>query len=267
MKVTKHQIWSWSLKYRMKPKTLNFCSIFLIFLTLGCVSHWPRQVHGTAELPKRNALLLLGRCGEYERTRLNMPAGEFLKLTASGFLKLFFFFLADDGGFEMGAYLNRISQTPNLDALAKQSLIFNNAFTSVSSCSPSRASILTGMPSHQNGMYGLHNDVHHFNAFDALDSLPTILKRNQIRTGLIGKKHVGPSPVFSFDYERTEETHSINQVGRNITRIKNFVKEFLQQNSSRYEYIDNRWVRFKSNIIERFHLLMYFNNFCAVRSS
>lgn len=54
------------------------------------------------------------------------------------------FSTADDGGFEMGAYRNRMCQTPNLDSLAKQSLIFNNAFASVSSCSPSRASILTG---------------------------------------------------------------------------------------------------------------------------
>ncbi|GLG95223.1 Methylglutaconyl-CoA hydratase, mitochondrial [Gryllus bimaculatus] len=44
--------------------------------------------------------------------------------------------LADDGGFEMGAYLNKICQAPNLDKLAKKSLIFSNAFTSVSSCSP-----------------------------------------------------------------------------------------------------------------------------------
>lgn len=135
----------------------------------------------------------------------------------------------------MGVYRNRICQTPNLDALAKQSLIFNNAFTSVSSCSPSRASILTGMPSHQNGMYGLHNGEHHFNAFDSLKSLPAILQHNKIRTGLIGKKHIGPLKVFSFDYERTEESYPINQVGRNITNIKNLVREFLQQNSSRYK--------------------------------
>lgn len=54
------------------------------------------------------------------------------------------YLLADDGGFEIGAYRNRMCQTPNLDSLAKRSLIFNNAFASVSSCSPSRASILTG---------------------------------------------------------------------------------------------------------------------------
>lgn len=135
--------------------------------------------------------------------------------------------LADDGGFEIGAYRNKIVQTPNLDDLARESLIFNNAFTSVSSCSPSRAAILTGTPSHQNGMYGLHQGVHHFNSFDRVTSLPTVLNKSNIVTGIIGKKHVGPSTVFNFDYERTEEKYPINQVGRNITQIKLFVREFL----------------------------------------
>lgn len=89
-----------------------------------------------------------------------------------------------------------------------------------------------GMPSHENGMYGLHQGVHHFNAFDAVQSLPSILRANKVKTGLIGKKHVGPSDVFKFDFERTEETMSINQVGRNITRIKNFVHDFLAKNGS-----------------------------------
>lgn len=88
------------------------------------------------------------------------------------------------------------------------------------------------MPSHQNGMYGLHQGEHHFNAFDGIKSLPSILRDHQVHTGLIGKKHVGPSSVFTFDYERTEEKYPINQVGRNITRIKNYVKEFLAQNQT-----------------------------------
>ncbi|XP_044733287.1 N-sulphoglucosamine sulphohydrolase [Chrysoperla carnea] len=139
------------------------------------------------------------------------------------------FILADDGGFEIGAYLNKICQTPNLDLLAKKSLIFNNAYTSVSSCSPSRSAILTGLPSHQNGMYGLHQGIHHFNSFDNLKSLPSILKTNGIRTGIIGKKHVGPDTLYSFDYSQTEENNSILQVGRNITHIKLLVREFLSQ--------------------------------------
>ncbi|KAL4702551.1 hypothetical protein ACJJTC_013553 [Scirpophaga incertulas] len=137
--------------------------------------------------------------------------------------------LADDGGFEIGAYQNKICQTPNIDALARRGVIFNNAFTSVSSCSPSRAALLTGMPSHQNGMYGLHHGIHHFNSFDNVTSLPTLLRRHDVFTGIIGKKHVGPASVFRFDFERTEETLPINQVGRNITFIKQLTKEFLAE--------------------------------------
>ncbi|XP_055541612.1 N-sulphoglucosamine sulphohydrolase [Wyeomyia smithii] len=140
--------------------------------------------------------------------------------------------LADDGGFEIGAYRNRIVQTAALDALAKESLIFNNAYTSVSSCSPSRASILTGMPEHQNGMYGLHNGVHNFNSLKTAKSISTILSENGVRTGIIGKKHVGPGEIFKFDYERTEEQFGINQVGRNITNIKLLTREFLAESNA-----------------------------------
>lgn len=52
--------------------------------------------------------------------------------------------IADDGGFESQVYNNSVCQTPNLNKLSKRSVIFKNAFTSVSSCSPSRSAILTG---------------------------------------------------------------------------------------------------------------------------
>ncbi|ENN73961.1 hypothetical protein YQE_09462, partial [Dendroctonus ponderosae] len=141
--------------------------------------------------------------------------------------------IADDAGFEIGAYLNKICQTPNLDQLARNSLIFNKAFTSVSSCSPSRSAILTGRPSHQNGMYGLHQGVHHFDSFNTIESLPKILQRHNIRTGIIGKKHVGPDNVYPFDYSQTEENNSILQVGRNITHIKLLAREFLNSSGDK----------------------------------
>ncbi|XP_066593004.1 N-sulphoglucosamine sulphohydrolase [Prorops nasuta] len=141
--------------------------------------------------------------------------------------------LADDAGFEMGSYLNKICQTPNLDQLAKNGLLFNNAYTSASSCSPSRSAIFTGLPSHQNGMYGLHHGVHHFNSFENISSLPRILKEHNIYTGIVGKKHIGPSDIFSFDFSYTEENESILQVGRNITKIKLLVREFLSQSKEK----------------------------------
>ena len=44
-------------------------------------------------------------------------------------------------------------------------------------------------------MYGLHHKVHHFNSFDAVRSLPLLLQKSNVRTGIIGKKHVGPETV------------------------------------------------------------------------
>lgn len=138
--------------------------------------------------------------------------------------------LADDAGFEMGAYLNKYCQTPNLDALARRGLLFNNAFTSASSCSPSRAQLLTGESSHTNGMYGLHQGVNNFNVLPDVQALPNVLKakaNGRIFTGIIGKKHVGPKSNFMFDFEETEEQHSINQIGRNITNMKMFARKFF----------------------------------------
>ncbi|XP_068157194.1 N-sulphoglucosamine sulphohydrolase [Drosophila tropicalis] len=141
--------------------------------------------------------------------------------------------LADDAGFEMGAYLNKYCQTPNLDKLARSGLLFNNAFTSVSSCSPSRAQLLTGQASHTNGMYGLHQGVHNFNVLpEVTSSLPNELRKQsggRVLSGIIGKKHVGGATNFKFDYEQTEEQHSINQIGRNITLIKQYARDFLSK--------------------------------------
>ncbi|ELU04725.1 hypothetical protein CAPTEDRAFT_155123 [Capitella teleta] len=82
-------------------------------------------------------------------------------------------------------------------------------------------------------MYGLHQGTHHFNSFDQVQSLPAILQKNNIRTGIIGKKHVGPSPVYPFDFAATEENNSIMQVGRNITRMRQLARSFLTQKDDR----------------------------------
>ena len=42
---------------------------------------------------------------------------------------------------------------------------------------------MSGLPQHQNGMYGLHQGYHHFVSFDEVQSLPRILKNHNIRTG------------------------------------------------------------------------------------
>ncbi len=56
------------------------------------------------------------------------------------------FILADDlGGRDVGCYGSTFHQTPNIDALAKRGMLFRNAYSASPLCSPTRASILTGL--------------------------------------------------------------------------------------------------------------------------
>src|SRR5215204_1408485 len=70
--------------------------------------------------------------------------------------------IADDLGLQVGCYGDAVAKTPNIDALAKSGTRFTHGFASVASCSPSRASLLSGMPTHQSGQYGLAHADHNF---------------------------------------------------------------------------------------------------------
>ncbi|XP_077980230.1 N-sulfoglucosamine sulfohydrolase-like [Glandiceps talaboti] len=141
--------------------------------------------------------------------------------------------IADDYGFESQVYNNTVCQTQNINNLAKQGVAFKYGYTTVSSCSPSRSSLLTGLPQHQNGLYGLTDLYHNFQALDSVKSLPVILTEAGIRTGIVGRKHVRPKSVFKFDFEATEETENKLQVSRNITHMKELVHQFLNTQDSR----------------------------------
>ena len=54
------------------------------------------------------------------------------------------FIAIDDLRPELGAYGSDIAITPNLDALARDGLLFENAYCQQAICSPSRASLMTG---------------------------------------------------------------------------------------------------------------------------
>jgi N-sulfoglucosamine sulfohydrolase len=107
-------------------------------------------------------------------------------------------FVSDDHGQDAGCYGNKVIKTPHLDALALEGTLYRNAFCTTASCSPSRSVLLSGLHNHTNGQYSLQHGVHHGNTFTSVQSLPAILSKNGYRTARMGKLHVEPVSVYSF---------------------------------------------------------------------
>ena len=77
-------------------------------------------------------------------------------------------------------------KTPNIDRLANEGVRFKNAFCTTSLCSPSRASILSGLYAHT------HKVLDNFTEFPAnLPSFPARLHEEGYETAYIGKWHMG----------------------------------------------------------------------------
>lgn len=108
----------------------------------------------------------------------------------------------------LGCYGNEEIYTPNLDRLAAQGMVFDNAFCPNAFCSPCRASLLTGLLPSQHGVHSWIDDRNmndwpeNWHALDGLRTLPATLKSAGYATALSGKYHLGQpdNPMPGFDY-------------------------------------------------------------------
>lgn len=89
-------------------------------------------------------------------------------------------------------------KTPHVDRLADEGLLFKNHYCTTSLCSPSRASILSGLYAHAHGV------VNNFTDYPSnLVSFPMRLHESGYETAYIGKWHMGEDndePRPGFDY-------------------------------------------------------------------
>ncbi|MCC6868348.1 MAG: arylsulfatase [Burkholderiales bacterium] len=104
--------------------------------------------------------------------------------------------LNDDMGYsDLGCYGGEV-QTPNLDRLAAHGLRFSQ-FYNTARCSPSRASLLTGLHPHQTGVgiltYDSGPEGYAGNLNHRCVTIPQVLKANGYRTYMSGKWHVASS--------------------------------------------------------------------------
>lgn len=131
--------------------------------------------------------------------------------------------ISDDQGLDLSCYGVPI-RTPRLDRLAREGTRFTQAYAAVSSCSPSRAVINTGLFTHQNGMYGLQHDVHHQSLLPGVETLPSLLRRAGYATALVGKKHVGPDSAFPYETELVPERSGIRDVRELAIAASSFIR-------------------------------------------
>ncbi|WP_423606751.1 sulfatase family protein [Sphingomonas sp. MS122] len=131
--------------------------------------------------------------------------------------------ISDDQGLDLGCYGVPVA-TPRLDRLAREGTRFTHAYAAVSSCSPSRAVIHSGLYGHQNGMYGLQHDVHHQSLLDGIATLPSLLRRAGHAVALVGKKHIGPDAAFPFEAELVPERSGIRDVREMATAAASFIR-------------------------------------------
>lgn len=90
---------------------------------------------------------------------------------------------------------NRYINTPNIDRLANEGMLFQKAYVNNSICGPSRACLLTGKMSHKNG----YRDNENSSYDSSQQQFVNLLHDDGYQTAWIGKYHLGRDPK-GFDF-------------------------------------------------------------------
>lgn len=131
----------------------------------------------------------------------------------------------DDQGLQAGCYGDPLAVTPNLDGLAAAGTLFERGYTTQASCSPARASLLTGLYPHQNGQIGLAGQHPEFRVKDGTPTLSTLLRNAGYKTGILGKLHLSPGDAFPFDFAWPGGSQAM--ATRKVRTVAAKVAEFL----------------------------------------
>ena len=114
----------------------------------------------------------------------------------------------DDLGWkDLGFMGSKYYETPFLDKLASQSMVFTNAYAGAANCAPSRASLMSGLNTPKHGIYTVGSSQRGETKtrklipvknkkylHDSIYTLPEMLKSAGYKTAHFGKWHIGENP-------------------------------------------------------------------------
>lgn len=106
------------------------------------------------------------------------------------------FIMSDDHAYQaISAYSKTLINTPNIDRIANEGMLFTNASVTNSICAPSRATILTGTHTH------IHGKIDNLRPFDTtLVTFPQLFQDAGYQTSIFGKLHFGNIPKGFDDF-------------------------------------------------------------------
>ncbi len=98
--------------------------------------------------------------------------------------------ICHDIGKHLGCYGVKSVSTSTIDSLAKEGILFNNAFATSPGCSPSRAAIATGRYPHNTGVLGLAHAHFGWELNKTIPHIAKYLSNKGYRTMLFGLQHL-----------------------------------------------------------------------------
>jgi arylsulfatase B len=165
-------------------------------------------------------------------TACGNPSGHKKKETRPNFLVI----IADDAGWNDVGYHGSAINTPNIDKLAGEGARLNR-FYACPTCSPTRATLLTGKPASRMGILAPISGRSEKTLPDSLETLPQVLKKHGYKTALSGKWHLGLKPetgpeAYGFDFsygflhgQIDQYTHHYKNGDRSWHRNGEFIDE------------------------------------------
>jgi arylsulfatase A-like enzyme len=103
-------------------------------------------------------------------------------------------FMDDMGYGDMGCFGGTVVKTPRMDGIAERGIMFRHMYSPASTCTPSRASLLTGRYAQRVGLSRVIFP-HEGEGLPAWEqTIPELLRSRGYRTAMYGKWHLGSRP-------------------------------------------------------------------------